>query len=102
MAACGVSVLRWAIGEVGAALPDPVPHVSATVPFLPPVASTSPVPAEPPAGVRGVSSRVLLVPDRPVLDRRHRGIDVLAQNEAGSPCGAAGRGSDTPPVEDPR
>lgn len=102
MVACGVSVLRWATGEVGEALPDPVPHVNASVPFLQPVASVSPVPAELPEGVRGASSHVAPDPDRPVLDHRCQGTGVQAQSEAGSPCAAEGRGFGKPLVEDPR
>lgn len=102
MVACGVSVLRWATGEVGEALPDPVPPVNASVPFLQPVASVSPVPAELPEGVHGASSHVAPDPDRPVLDHRCQGTGVQAQNEAGSPCAAEGRGSGKPLVEDPR
>lgn len=100
--ACGVNALQWAIGAIGATLPDPVPHANATVPYPPPVALISPVPAEVPAGARGACSHALLDPDRAVLDHRRRESDVQALREAGSPCGAASRGSDTPPVEDPR
>lgn len=102
MVACGVSVLRWATGEVGEALPDPVLPVNASVPFLQPVASVSPVPAELPEGVHGASSHVAPVPDRPVLDHRCQGTGVQAQSEAGSPCAAEGRGFGRPLVEDPR
>lgn len=102
MEACGVSVLRWAIGEAGEALPDPVPPVNASVPFLQPVASVSPVHAELPGGVRGASSRVAPDPDRAVLDRRHQGSGVRTQNAAGSPCAVEGQGFGKPLVGDPR
>lgn len=100
--ACGVSVLQWATGAVGATSLDPVPRANATAPFPPPVAAISPVPAELPSGARGARSRAALDPDRPVPDRRRRESDVRTRRGAGNPCGAAGRGSDTPPVEDPR
>lgn len=102
MAACGVSVLRWATGEVGEASLDPVPPVNATVPFPQPVASISPAPVELPGGVRGASSHVAPAPDRGVLDRRHQGSGAQARNEAGSPCAVEGRGFGKPLVEDPR
>lgn len=102
MAAYGVSVLRWAIGEAGGALPDPVPPVNATVLFPQPVASVSPVPAELPRGVHGGRSHVAPDPDRAVLDRRHQGSGVRAQNAAGSPCAVEGQGFGKPLVGDPR
>lgn len=102
MVACGVSVLRLATGEVGVTLPDPVPRVDATVPFLQPVASVSPVPAELLAGVHGASIHVAPDPDRVFLDHRRQGIGVQAQSEAGSPCAAVGRGFGKPLAEDPR
>ncbi len=102
MVAYGVSVLRWAIGEAGGALLDPVPHVNASVPFPQPDVLVSLVLAELPRGVHGGSIHAALDPDRAVLDRRDQGSGVRTQNAAGSPCAVEGQSFGKLLVGDPR